>query len=385
MAKIIAIADTQLYKKLYNLNATRQDWYDALISAANQTVAISKTHEIDGIIIPGDLMDTLEVGPSAVYYLHQFISILATLNKPIAVILGNHDKDPNDTYNWITVCKSYSNLVYELSLETPVNIGGTNFYGSTHMGKLDAIKAVQGMTPSTKEHNLQDGNYEKRESTVTKSWLCLHQSLKELSSHESAWEVSVDHIPGWIHGVLLGDFHNSAHVIDQYGRWFIYPGSIETESFGHETCPGFIYLDTDTPTYSHHSTQQRLYLTFDLTKVPSQEWVNHLQAIPNPYPKQPVIRVYFPQEMYDYWLSIKELIKGNFLRIDEIGVRNATPNEETKSQVTIGTNLNTTTKEVSLQIAMDILKTSEDQASKDTLAYIMQGIDYVKCLGQETT
>ena len=88
--KIAIIADTQLYKRLYGRDETRNDWYKAFAKAFEEISARAK--DIAAVLILGDVMDSNEVGSSAAYVLQNTLQKFSDTGIPVGMILGNHDK-----------------------------------------------------------------------------------------------------------------------------------------------------------------------------------------------------------------------------------------------------------------------------------------------------
>lgn len=298
---IACLADTQLYKRLYGLEETRNDWYNALRQAFRHIE--SRADEVACVLLLGDVFDTKEVGPQAVFHITEALQSLQAAKIPIGVILGNHDHDPNENLSWIDVCRVANPLVSKLSLTQPLFIPAEGplapiaILGTDHQPRSQIIKSVQGLLKPTGL------------PSDTQFWLCLHEALEELAPHKDAWEISTMHVPGFVHRTLLGDFHDMAEHIDAHGRSFLYPGSIETVSHNQSKTPGFVYIDRQTGTYEHISTQQRAYLTIQLNGVSPERWGPHVhEQIDQAYARfkaKPVVRVFFPNLLWDKWEPLR--------------------------------------------------------------------------------
>lgn len=307
---IAVVSDTQLHKRLYGLQESRQDWFDAFNSAINQI--IERIDKISAIIFPGDILDQEEVGSHATYTVIDGLTKLAKYNVPILILLGNHDQPEDERINWVKTFKLVNKNVIEPSLDEPFLLEGNSsykpiyFYGSHHRERKEIIPLVEKLEPigDTKD---------------SLHWLILHESLKELAPHPNAYEISVKNVPAFISKVILGDFHDFDIFTDDLNRQFIYPGSTETVSFNQSKTPGFILINRITNEITHLSTQQREYLTFKLDKVPVETWIEYVskridESI-SKFKKNPVIRIFYPSQKWNELSILTETIKPKSLKI----------------------------------------------------------------------
>lgn len=307
--KIAIVADTQLYKRLYGLNETKEDWYAAFESAFAQITSMQS--DIAAVLLLGDIMDANEVGSSAAYVLQKVLQDFSATKIPIGMILGNHDNERSSPHTWVEVCELVNQYLTRLTLAKPftVNVGTKtlNIYGTDNGSRERIASELSSLSPIAKSDNTED-------------WLCLHQALKQLAPHRFAWDVTAEQIPDWFDRVFLGDFHNTAQYTDVAGRKYIYPGSIETVSFNQTETPGFIVFDTQTNTFQHYSTQQREYLTYDSEGKSAEqmlpELVSQIEASTGKFHgKRPVVRVLYTAENYNDYLTIQSQIESISLQL----------------------------------------------------------------------
>jgi len=308
-SKIAIVADTQLYKRLYGLNETKEDWYAAFESAFRQITEMQS--EIAAVLLLGDIMDANEVGSSAAFVLQSVLKDFSATGIPVGMILGNHDNERSSPHTWVEVCELVNPNLKRLSLSEPLTVNAEcktiKIYGTDNGSKERIAAELSGLSPLEK-------------SPGTETWLCLHQALKQLAPHRFAWDVTAEQIPDWFDRVFLGDFHNTAQYTDMAGRNYIYPGSIETVSFNQTETPGFIVFDTQTNTFSHFPTQQREYITYDSEGKPAQQMLDELvarigESTNRFHGKKPVVRVLYTSDNYNDYLTIQKHIEGISLQL----------------------------------------------------------------------
>jgi DNA repair exonuclease SbcCD nuclease subunit len=314
---VAVIADTQLHKRLYGLSETRQDWFDAFDSAITQV--LSRISEVSAICMPGDILDKEEVGSQAAHAVLKGLKRLAAHPEvPVFILLGNHDQPEDGTaLNWVHVFQLVHPNVIEPALTKPHYLSACpngsypalNIYGVHHQSKLvltDTLLSLPSANPIP---------------AVKESWLLLHQALKELAPHPDSFEVQAAQIPSWITKVILGDFHDMAVYEEKSGRQFIYPGSTETVSFNQSKTPGFIFINRSTNEITHHSTQQREYITVHLATLPVPVWKHALNGLieggTTRLKKSPILRVYYPADQWDIYSEIRQEIRPKVLHLQD--------------------------------------------------------------------
>lgn len=308
--KIAFVADTQLYMRLYGQEETRLDWYKAFAKAFD--IITQHRDEVAAVVLLGDIMDANEVGSSAAYTLQSVLQKFSETKIPVGMILGNHDNERNSKHTWVEVCQLVNPYLVRLT-RTPMVVNTPTkdifLYGIDN-GSRERI-AVDLASLTQQSNNIQN--------RPTEHWLCLHQALKELAPHKFAWDMTSDQVPQWINRVFLGDFHNTAQYTDMTGREFIYPGATETVSFNQVETPGFILFDTETNTYTHYSSQQREYITFDAEGLKSGEILSQLSEAINAsiakFHEKPVVKVLYTAANYTEYLSIEGQIKPLVLQL----------------------------------------------------------------------
>ena len=330
--KIAIIADTQLYKRLYGRDETRNDWYKAFAKAFEEISARAK--DIATVLILGDVMDSNEVGSSAAYVLQNTLQKFSDTGIPVGMILGNHDNERNSPYTWVEVSSLVNSHLVHLSPERPmpVKVDGKTIH-------------IYGIDNGTRERISQDLRSLARPAENTpdgepiENWLCLHQALKELAPYKFAWDVTADQIPDWYDRVFLGDFHNTAVHKDMTGREYIYPGSIETVSFNQTETPGFIIFDTQTNSWEHISTQQREYITYDIFNKSSQEILDEatelITASQRKYNARPVLRILYTEDSYGQYLVVADKLEVQVLKLFAVE-RNTDSSAEAQSMLYTG-------------------------------------------------
>lgn len=312
--KIAILADTQLYKRLYGEESARVDWYNAFKCAFSQIK--ERAEDIAAVFILGDVMESNEVGASAAYTLQSVLSDFSNTNIPVAMIMGNHDKEFNSDSTWISVAKLSNPNVIHLSLDTPLEIPVEN-----------KIIRVYGVDYAPRDRITQTlHNFSPKQEDGVENWLCLHQALKELAPHKFAWDVTSEQVPQTIDRVFLGHFHNMSEYTSLSGIPFIYPGAIETESFSQTEVPGFILFDTTTNTYTHISTQQREYITYNTEGKLADEILSELTELTQQsfikFNNRPVVRILYTPETYQEYLKVVDKIGSLTLKHFAIEVGN---------------------------------------------------------------
>lgn len=309
--KIAIIADTQLYKRLYGREETREDWYNAFTKAFTEIT--KRKNDIAAVLILGDVMDSNEVGSSAAFVLQDVLQKFSETNIPVGMILGNHDNERRSKYTWVEVCKLVNSHLIRLNPRVPMIV---------ETG--EKLIRIYGLDNGTRERISADLKELQRPEDIAtgkqiENWLCLHQALKELAPYRFAWDVAAEQIPDWYNRVFLGDFHNTAVYTDITGREYIYPGAIETVSYNQTETPGFILFDTETNSWEHISTQQREYLTYDAEGKRAEAMLEEISAqvakSMEKYQAKPVLRVLYTPENYGEYLKIADNLEAMVLKL----------------------------------------------------------------------
>ncbi len=357
-SKVAILADCQLYKRLYGLSDTQQDWYNAFAQAINY---INQANDIGVTFLLGDILDAECIGADAAF---AFISNVQKCKTPIVAILGNHDCPSGDNaISWLHCAQLVKRDFYILDeKEILLNLNHKHIciYGLSYRKP----RILQEKLNSIQLHTKAD-----------EYWLCLHQALQELSFGGGA-DLSCKDVPAVFNKCFLGDFHDQLFYKDTQGRQFMYPGAIETVSFNQKSIPGFSIWDTKTDCQTHISTQQREYLTFEWAKLkePIKDIFFRVEASIQSTTRKPIVKLYIPSANMEEARSIQSKLEGMCLKVFMQEAADAVVDQKIKYDLPVQADR----KELT-QLAIKILETQEDPIAHDA-AIVLENAECLTAL-----
>lgn len=225
--KFIHTADLHLGKKLSEFSLLEDQRYflfDVLLKEA-------KGHNVDAILLSGDIYDTTVPGQSAMLLLNEFLTSAVESHIKVLLIPGNHDSAEKLSFLSTLVRKDGLYLVTTLKeAETPIKINGVNFYCLPFLKHFD-VNHEYGVETKTYEEAVCF-MISKMNVDVSKSNVILaHQTVfpvnGELIRSESE-EPSAGNVPN-VASQVFKDFDYVAlghiHKPQKVGRVAYYAGS----------------------------------------------------------------------------------------------------------------------------------------------------------------
>jgi exonuclease SbcD len=246
--KIVHIADLHLGKMLhqYNLIDIQRELLENIIDYVSH-------HEIDAVIIAGDVYDRSVPSQEAVNLLNHFLSELITrLHKKVFMISGNHDSA--DRLNFASAILEEQGLFIETYLKEKIAFhqeGNIRFYMLPFVKPVH-IKQVFEDAPTDNYHNALAYYLSKQEIDPSyKNILITHQfvghksqtSESELTLSIGGTEIIDPDIFDAFDYVALGHLHAPQYVKRETVR---YSGSLGTYSFDEaKGKKSFVVVDID--------------------------------------------------------------------------------------------------------------------------------------------
>jgi DNA repair exonuclease SbcCD nuclease subunit len=250
MAKFIVASDLHIRSKTWARLPLYGDSYVAL----QEVVELTRQHQADALILPGDLFSTA-FGADTPSNVKELLNITKDVRE-IVYTVGNHDKTgaPHGSRNpeWVEaldVSRSY----YDNALQLEVKLGSVWHYEDGKVYTVAGVKfAVIHHTASVEELQNKLKQLARRRFDV----LVMHQGLKEMISLEGKFEISSGEVAELLADtgvccVLCGHVHKSkAWEVQANGRviTFISPGATfkETLATTEQDCQAVLLeLDHD--------------------------------------------------------------------------------------------------------------------------------------------
>lgn len=130
------LADLHIGKKLNGISLIEDQRY-----VLNQTIDLMKEHQVDALIIAGDIYQTSQPSNEAMMVFDEFLGKLVDLNMPVYMISGNHDSEEKIAYFSKLIKKSniHTSSLFHGSTQT---ISVSDEYGEIDIHLLPFIKPI---------------------------------------------------------------------------------------------------------------------------------------------------------------------------------------------------------------------------------------------------
>lgn len=208
--RIIHVADSHVGYKQYGFAQREQDFYTALQQVFSKAIQ----HEVDAILIAGDLFDSTKPPAAAVLRVREWVENVKVRGIKVLGIDGNHDMANGD---WLKVC----------GIE---HIGGVIRTLAKGGLTLD-VAGIDACRPAVFEQKVNELNALREGKPI--QVIAIHQAVAELCDFP-VQDYTVPQLIAWlkplgVQYVALGDIHVYRETVFE-GIRFAYSGSTEVNA-----------------------------------------------------------------------------------------------------------------------------------------------------------